>query len=119
MRQILCLSNKPWSSTPGRTQQLISRLKDTQVLYFSPAAGPMDRSFREKGRKVRPNVTAYTLPPLLLPMEERYGGLFRLGQRKLGRFIAEQAARHRFRSPLLWKQGRYYYCTESLLVDQK
>ena len=102
MRQILCLSNKPWSSTPGRTQQLISRLKDTQVLYFSPAAGPMDRSFREKGRKVRPNVTAYTLPPLLLPMEERYGGLFRMGQRKLGRFVADQAARHRFRSPLLW-----------------
>ena len=102
MRQILCLSNKPWSSTPGRTQQLISRLKDTQVLYFSPAAGPMDRSFREKGRKVRPNVTAYTLPPLLLPMEERYGGLFRMGQRKLGRFVADQAARHRFRAPLLW-----------------
>ena len=28
MKQILCLSNEPWSSSPGRTQQLISRLRD-------------------------------------------------------------------------------------------
>ena len=102
MKQILCLSNEPWSSSPGRTQQLVSRLKDVQILYFSPAADRRDRSYREKGKKVRPNVTAYTLPPLLLPMEERFGHLFHIGQHKLGRFIAEKAARHRFRSPLLW-----------------
>lgn len=102
VKQILCLSNEPWSTSPGRTQQLISRLKDTQVLYFSPPSGRGDMSFRLKGRKVRPNVTAYTLPPLLLPMEERFGRLFRMGQRKLGRFIADKAARHRFREPLLW-----------------
>jgi glycosyltransferase involved in cell wall biosynthesis len=102
MKQILCLSNEPWTASPGRTQQIISRLKDAQVLYFVPAAGRLDRSFRQQGRKVRPNVTVYTLPPLLLPPEERYGGLFRLGQRKLGRCVASRAARHRFRSPLLW-----------------
>lgn len=102
MKQILCLANEPWSSSPGRTQQLISRLKGTQVLYFSPATGRTDRAFHQKGRKVRPNVTVYTLPPLLFPVEERYGCLFRIGQRKLSRFVTDKATRHRFRQPLLW-----------------
>lgn len=104
MKQILCLSNEPWRSPPGRTQQLVSRLRDTQVLYFSPAANRWDQSFRKKGRKVRPNVTVYTLPPLLLPLqlEERLPPMFRKGSRGLARFIAEQAARHRFSQPLLW-----------------
>ncbi len=102
MKQILCLSNDPWSSCPGRTQQLISRLKDTQILYFFPAARGADRSPFQKGRQVRPNVTVYPLPPRLLPVDERHGYLFRLGQRRLGRFVAEQAARRRFREPLLW-----------------
>ena len=57
MKQILCLSNEPWSSRlPGRTQQIISRLRDCQVLYFSPARSPRDKSYRKGGRKVRPNV---------------------------------------------------------------
>ena len=102
MKQILCLATEPWSDSPGRTQQLICRIKDAQILYFAPAAGPRDRSFRQKGRRVRPNITVFTLPPLLLPPEERFGGLFRMGQRRLGRFVAEQAARARFREPLLW-----------------
>ena len=102
MKQILCLSNEPWSSSPGRTQQLISRLRDAHILYFSPSPRWSDRAFRSKGIKVRPNVTVYTLPPLLFQVEERYGRLFRMGQRKLGRFIADKAAAHRFRHPLLW-----------------
>ena len=102
MKQILCLSNEPWSSSPGRTQQLISRLRDAHILYFSPSPRWSDRAFRSKGIKVRPNVTVYTLPPLLFQVEERYGRLFRMGQRKLGRFIADKAAAHRFRQPLLW-----------------
>ena len=102
MKQIICLAGQPWSSSPGRTQQLLSSLRDTQVLYFSPAAGQLDRSYLKKGKKVRPNITAYTLPPTWVPVEETYGRLFRPGQRKIGRFIRSVAARHRFREPLLW-----------------
>ena len=102
LKQIVCLSNEPWSSSPGRTQQLVARLKDVQILYFSPAAGWRDQAFRTQGRAVKPNVTTYTLPPLLLPMDERFGELFQLGQRKLARFIAAKTAKHRFRAPLLW-----------------
>ena len=76
LKQILCLSNEPWSTSPGRTQQLLSRLRDTQILYFAPPAGRRDRSFRQKGQKVRPNVTVYTLPPTLFPVSEQYSRLF-------------------------------------------
>ena len=102
MKQIVCLSNEPWNSSPGRTQQLVARLKDVQILYFSPADSWRDQRFRGKGRAVKPNVTTYTLPPLLLPMDERYGELFQLGQRRLARYIAGKMALHRFQSPLLW-----------------
>jgi len=102
VKQILCLSNQPWSSSPGRTQQLLSRLRDTQILYFSPAADRRDHSWRESGKKVRPNVTVYTLPPLLLGVGERFGPLFRAEHRRQSAFVREKAARHRFSSPLLW-----------------
>jgi hypothetical protein len=82
VKQILCISNQPWSSSPGRTQQLISRLRDTQILYFSPAAGRNDRSWKENGRKVRPNVTVYTLPPLPLGISEHIAPLFRAERRR-------------------------------------
>ena len=102
MKQILCLSGEPWSKLPGRTQQLMSRIRDAQILYVSPAAGWGDLSYRRKGQKVRPNVVSCTLPPLRLPLREQAGPLFRRQRRKLSRFIAEKAAQQRFRSPLLW-----------------
>lgn len=101
LKQIICLSEEPWSASPGRTQQLVSRLKNTQVLYFSPAPNWRDAAFRKKGRQVKQNITTYILPPIL-PVDERFGGLFRMEQTKLARFISAKAARHRFRAPLLW-----------------
>lgn len=102
MKQIVCLSNEAWSHSPGRTQQLITRLKHTQVLFFSPSSSWREIRFRAKGRAVKPNITVYPLPPLLLPADERYGPLFRLEQLRLARFIAGRMEEHRFRSPLLW-----------------
>ena len=102
MKQILCFSDQPWSSSPGRTQQLLSRLKDCQILYFSPA--PQKGGRDQKGVKVRPNITAYTLPPIL-HVEERHRLLFRAEQQRIARFVGDKMARHRFRSPLLWATG--------------
>lgn len=101
MKEIICLSNEAWSAVPGRTQQLITRLRDTKILYFSPAASLTDTSWRKPGRKVRHNVTAYTLPPVLLP-DERLAPMFRMAQRRLGRFVREKAQRSRFSDVLLW-----------------
>ncbi len=100
MKQILCLSNEPWSMTPGRTQQLISRLRDAQVVYFSPPSGPEDRGHRELAGQVRPNITVHTLPRVL-EVDERHAFLFRAAHRKLARFIAARTPRRRT-PPLLW-----------------
>ncbi len=102
MKQLICLSQEAWSDSPGRTQQLITRVKPPEILYFSPAQSRHDAAFRGKGRKVKPNITVYTLPPLLFPLEERLGRLFHLDQNRLSRFIGEKMAQHRFQSPLLW-----------------
>lgn len=102
MKQIICLSNEPWSKLPGRTQQLISRMREVQILYFSPSQRWNGFSFQQKGLKVRPNVTVYSLPPMLLPLEEHHGALFRAQRRRQGHFIAAKAAAHRFHDPLLW-----------------
>ena len=101
MNQVVCLSTEPWSPTPGRTQHLITRLKDAQVLYFCPGGGLLDQRWRQPGRKVRPNVTVYTMPPAL-PVDERHDRLFRLSRQRQIRFLADKLARHRFRRPLLW-----------------
>jgi len=101
LKQLICLAAEGWSTSPDRTQQLMSRLRDVQVLYFAPARGVLDQSYRKRGKRVRPNVTVYTLPPVLeVPEELRVP--FALEQRRLGRFIAKAAASHRFRGPLLW-----------------
>jgi len=103
VKQILCLSSEPWSNKlPGRTQQIISRLRDTQILYFSPAQTPTDKSYRKQGQKVRPNVTVYTLPPIRFPIPERNRLFFRRAWNKIGRFIQDAAARRHFSEPLLW-----------------
>lgn len=101
MKQIVCLSDTPWRSIPSRTQQLMTRMKGVQVLFFEPAASRTDRSWRKGGRRVRPEVTVYTLPPVTT-QDERYLPLFKMGQHKLARFINRQLDKHRFRSFLLW-----------------
>ena len=72
MKQILCMSSEPWSNRlPGRTQQIISRLRDAQILYFYPAQSTRDRSYLKGVRQVRPNVAVCALPPIRFPIPER------------------------------------------------
>ena len=103
MKQILCMSSEPWSNRlPGRTQQIISRLRDAQILYFYPAQSTRDRSYLKGVRLVRPNVAVCALPPIRFPIPERRRFFFQMAWNKVGRFIRENAARHRFTEPLLW-----------------
>lgn len=90
MDQIICLADRPWSSSPGRTQQLMSRLKRADILYFAPGSPTQEQ-------RVRPNITVYGLPQLP-PVPQLTG----LELRRQGRFIARAAARRRFTAPLLW-----------------
>lgn len=101
MRQVVCLSAHPWSSVPHRTQQLITRLKDAEVLYFGPPAHRGDKSWKEGGRRLRPGLIAYTLPPMLTSDPAR-GFLYRHEKKKVANFLRKRLERHRFRDPLLW-----------------
>lgn len=101
MKEIICLSNEPWSQNPERTQQLLSRIRDVNILYFVPPDSSRDLSWKKPGRKVKPNIIVYTLPPTLIS-EVHLPSFYPLGQKRLGRFIAQKARKHHFCSPLLW-----------------
>ncbi len=100
MRQILCLSGQSWTAVPNRTQQLVSRLENTQILFFEPPAKGPDE-WRRPGRKVRQNIIVYTLPPELT----QNAALRLLSHYSAGRtvrFIQDRLDRVRFTEPLLW-----------------
>ena len=101
MDYIVCLSVKPWSSIPSRTQHLMTRMKGVHVLFFQPAANRRDRSWRKPGQRVRPDVTVYTLPPLAT-RNELMQPLFRMGQRRQAKYIQRQLDRQRVARYLLW-----------------
>ena len=100
MRQVLCISGQRWTAVPNRTQQLVSRLENTQILFFEPPAKVPDE-WRRPGRKVRQNLIVYTLPPELT----QNAALRLLSRYSAGRtvnFIQDRMDRVRFSEPLLW-----------------
>lgn len=101
LKEIICLANEPWSQTPERTQQLLSRIRDVNILYFVPPHASHDLSWKKSGRKVKPNIIVYALPPNLIS-EVFFPSIYPLGEKRLGRFIAQKARKHHFRAPLLW-----------------
>ena len=103
MIQIVCLSHQPWGKFPSRTQHLMSRLKEVEILWFQPAFGPADRR-QPSGRKVRPHITVYTLPPLRAT-QSRVPFLVQASWDRAGRFINEVIRRHRFHDVVLWCTG--------------
>ncbi len=112
MRKIVCLSTSPFDPIPTRKQQVMSRLRDAEILYFDPpvsllaplkdpAAKAQLSAWKKEGREVRPNITVYELPPVL-PFFNRFRWINRLNQRRQARFIRQKMALHGFREPLLW-----------------
>ncbi len=97
MKQIVCLSHSPWSSRPTRTQQLITRLSGTDILFFEPPGLKPDA----KGRKVRPNIMVYQLPKLI-DLASNTHLVARHNRHKIASYIDRVMARHHFREPLLW-----------------
>ena len=100
MKQILCLSYLPWQAQPNRTQQLLTRLSDVQVLFFEPPV-PRGAAMPEQGRRMRSHITVYTLPAPILPGLERPVFQRRSLKRAVD-FIVATMAEHRFRQPVLW-----------------
>ncbi len=100
MKQILCLAHAPWRARPERTQQLLTRLGDAQILFFEPApkkGAPMP----EQGRRVRSHITVYTLPAAL-PYPQESSVLQRRRLDRASDFVQRVMEKHRFREPVLW-----------------
>ena len=100
MKQIVCLSHHPWSARPERTQQLLARLSDAQILFFEPP-GASREGRPDDGLRVRANITVYPLPPLLLKKLDQ-GWARRYDQARIARRIQTVMARRHFREPVLW-----------------
>lgn len=100
MRQILCLSHTPWQTRPNRTQQLLARMPDVQVLFFEPPM-PRGEPKPEQGRRMRAHITVYTLPTAL-PAGPARNFSQRRGISKAASFILDVMDKHHFRNPVLW-----------------
>ena len=102
MRQVVCIAAEPWTKFPTRTQQLMSRMKDAQVLFFEPPARRGEgRDWKGPGRQLRPGLWVYTLPPVWnkdpkQPLFARYDDA------RLAKFISQRMEQHGFVEPLLW-----------------
>ena len=112
MRKIVCLSTSPFDPIPTRKQQVMTRLKDAQVLYFDPpvsllaplkdrAALPQLTAWKQPGRRVRENITVYQLPPVL-PFFNRFRAVNRINQRRQAKFVRNMMKEHGFEKPILW-----------------
>ena len=112
MTQIVCLATSPWYPIPTRKQQVMSRLPDAEILYFDPAVSLIapfkDRSawkhltkYHKKGEQPQPNITVYSLPPVL-PFFYKSRFINKLNQRRAAAFIRKKMQQHGFTDPLLW-----------------
>lgn len=112
MKQLVCIANANWRLCPGRTQELMNRLRDVDILYFEPPVTTLARfmggeaarrmsAYKKPGRQVRGNLTVYPLPPVR-PLFETYPFVNRANQKKLSRFIAAKMQSHGFQDPVLW-----------------
>ena len=99
MRQVVCLADRPWSALPTRTQQLMTRMKDAEVLYFEPARRNGSNDWKKPGRKLRPDLIAYTLPPAHRP---DVAILARRDAARTLRFLQSTLEHYGFKEPVLW-----------------
>lgn len=101
MRDIVCLAPDPWQGVPTRTQQLMSRMKGAEVLYFEPPEPRGGKEHKKPGRKMRPGVTVYTLPPIW-DVSERQAFRFHRNQRRVADYVLDILNKRNIREPVLW-----------------
>ena len=101
MRDIVCLAPDPWQGVPTRTQQLMSRMKGAEVLYFEPPEPRGGKEHKKPGRKMRPGVTVYTLPPIW-DVSERQTFRFHRNQRRVADYVLDILNKRNIREPVLW-----------------
>ena len=112
MNQIVCLSTSNFNPFPTRKQNVMKRLKNSEILYFDPSVTLLapfkDKSARERlfayrknGEKVSDSITVYAMPPVL-PFYNKVRFINRVNQWTLSRFVNRKIKLHKFDHPVLW-----------------
>lgn len=112
MNKVVCISTSPWKPIPTSKQEIMSRLDNTEVLYFDPPvtyiaplkdknASAKLQAYKAVGDKVAENITVYSLPPVL-PFFNKLRFINKLNQRRLAKYINKKMREHGFDSPTLW-----------------
>lgn len=111
--KIVCLSTTNFHPLPTRKQNVMTRLRNAEVLYFDPPVSyiaPLKdrrcaaRLFArwKKADKPQGNLTVYALPPVL-PFFNKYRWVNRLNQKRQARFVRKKMQAHGFGADtVLW-----------------
>lgn len=105
MKQLVCISHSPWSSTPTRTQQFMTRMKDVSILFLELTGS---RPSRQQGCRVRSNIIVYSLPiSAYRHLDSRF--LQRHAALRLNHRIVQIMHKHRFKEPTLWPDSPHLF----------
>ncbi len=130
MHHIVCLSTTAWHGFPTRKQQVMSRIPDAEILYFDPPVtylAPLrSREAREKlgawkegGEAVMPNVTRYSLPPIL-PFYNKKRAVNRLNRKRLAACVRRAMEEKGFGDEtVLWVYHPSYVDAAALIPHAK
>lgn len=105
---VVCLSTTNYHPLPTRKQNVMSRLRNSEVLYFDPpvsliaplkdkkAAAYLGK-YRQPGARVEghEHITVYALPPVL-PFFNKFRWINRLNQWRQARFVRKIMKKHGF-----------------------
>ena len=105
---IVCLSTTNYHPLPTRKQNVMSRLRNSEILYFDPPvsmiaplkdkkASAYIEKYKQPGEKVEghENITVYALPPVL-PFFNKFRWINKINQKRQAAFIREKMREHGF-----------------------
>lgn len=111
--KIVCLSTTNFHPLPTRKQNVMTRLRNAEILYFDPPVSyiaPLKdrrcaaRLFArwKKADKPQENLTVYALPPVF-PFFNKFRWVNRLNQKRQARFVRKKMQLHGFEEDtVLW-----------------
>ncbi|MBE6991153.1 MAG: glycosyltransferase family 1 protein [Ruminococcaceae bacterium] len=112
MNQIVCISTSPWKPLPMSKQQILSRIPESEIIYFDPpvtylaplkdkSAKPKLKAHKLPADRISDHIVTYTLPPVI-PFFNKCRLINKLNQKKLARFVKKKMVQHGFDNPILW-----------------
>ena len=101
---VVCLSTTNYHPLPTRKQNVMSRLRNSEVLYFDPPvsliaplkdkkASAYINKYKQPGEKVEghENITVYALPPVL-PFFNKFRWVNKINQKRQAAFVRKKCA---------------------------